>query len=132
MTPPDPAVPPLLPLPTRDPFGGGDLVVTRLESATTGVAIEGRFGLGWVGRLTPEQLELVGLLLARRNNLQRLAGDLGIAYNTARARFEEVVVALGGAPDDAPAPAPAPSRRDVLRRVKAGELTPEEAADLLR
>ncbi len=120
-----------LPLPTQDPFGGGELEVTRLVSPTTGVAIEGRFTLGWMGRLTPDQLELVGLLLARRNNLQRLATDLGIAYNTARARFEEIVEALGGAPaadDDAPKP----TRRDVLRRVKAGELTPEEAADLLR
>jgi hypothetical protein len=92
------------------------------------MAIEGRFTLGWLGRLTPEQLELVGLLLARRNNLQRLAGDLGIAYNTARARFEEIVVALGAPPDESPRP----TRADVLRRVRAGELSPEEAADLLR
>jgi hypothetical protein len=124
-----------LPLPTRDPFGhGGELVVTRLESPSTGVSIEGRFTLGWLGRLTPEQLDFVGLLLARRNNLQRLATDLGIAYNTARNRFEEIVTALGaGPPDDAPT-APAPTRAtraDVLRRVEAGELTPEEGARLL-
>ncbi|HUP85703.1 MAG TPA: DUF2089 domain-containing protein [Acidimicrobiales bacterium] len=117
---------PSRPLPTRDPFGGAELVVTRLESPDTGVTIEGRFTLGWMGRLTPEQLELVGLLLARRNNLQRLANDLDIAYNTARNRFEEIVAALGGPPEDRKA-----IRADVLRRVEAGELTPEEAADLL-
>jgi hypothetical protein len=114
------------PLPTRDPFGGGELVVTRLESPDTGITIEGQFSLGWLGRLTPEQLELVGLLLARRNNLQRLASDLDIAYNTARNRFEEIVVALGGPAEDRKA-----SRADVLRQVEAGDLTPEEAADLL-
>ena len=120
----------LQPLPTRDPFGGagGELVVTRLESPDTGVTIEGRFSLGWMGRLTPEQLELVGLLLARRNNLQRLANDLDIAYNTARNRFEEIVVALGGAREDRPSKA---ARSDILRRVEAGELTPEEGAELL-
>jgi hypothetical protein len=123
------SAPRTVPLPTQDPFGGGELVVTRLESPTTGVTLEGRFTLGWLGRLTPEQLELVGLLLARRNNLQRLATDLGIAYNTARARFEEVVVALGGTPDELPAK---PTRTEVLRRVQAGELTPDEAAALLR
>jgi hypothetical protein len=117
-----------LPLPTRDPFGGGELLVTRLESPSTGVSIEGRFTLGWLGRLTPEQLDFVGLLLARRNNLQRLATDLGIAYNTARNRFEEVVAALGGAPEEG---SPRPTRADVLRRVEAGELTPEEGAELL-
>ena len=116
-------------LPTRDPFGGGELVVTRLESPDTGITIEGRFSLGWLGRLTPEQLELVGLLLARRNNLQRLATDLGIAYNTARNRFEEIVVALGGAAEEPPRGRA--GRAEVLRRVEAGELTPEEAADLL-
>ena len=115
----------MIPLPTRDPFGGEDaeLVVTRLESPSTGITIEGRFSLGWMGRLTPEQLELVGLLLARRNNLQRLASDLDIAYNTARNRFEEIVVALGGSRP--------PSRTEVLRKVEAGELSPEEAAELL-
>jgi hypothetical protein len=115
------------PLPTRDPFGGGELVVTRLEGTESGVTFEGRFSLGWIGRLTPEQLELVGLLLARRNNLQRLATDLGIAYNTARNRFEEIVVALGAAPEAGARTA----RADVLRQVENGELTPEEAAALL-
>ena len=120
--------PALLPLPTRDPFDGGELVVTRLEGTSTGVVIEGRFSLGLLGRLTPEQLELVGLLLVRRNNLQRLATDLGIAYNTARARFAEIVVALGGAADDQGRP----NRSEILRRVSAGELSPDEAAALLR
>lgn len=119
----------LQPLPTRDPFGGdGELVVTRLESPATGVTIEGRFTLGWMSRLTPEQLELVGLLLARRNNLQRLANDLDMAYNTARNRFEEIVFALGGAGEERPNKA---NRAEILRRVEAGELTPEEAAELL-
>jgi hypothetical protein len=118
----------VIPLPTRDPFGDGELVVTRLESPTTGVAVEGRFSLGWMGRLTPEQLDFVGLLLARRNNLQRLATDLDIAYNTARNRFEEIVVALGGVREERPAKG---ARAEILRRVEAGELTPEEAASLL-
>ena len=120
----------LRPLPTRDPFGDGELVVTRLESPDTGITIEGRFTLGWMAKLTPEQLELVGLLLARRNNLQRLATDLDIAYNTARNRFEEIVVALGGPPPERSG-SPRPTRADVLRRVEAGELTPEEGAELL-
>lgn len=117
------------PLPTRDPFGPGELVVTRLESPETGITIEGRFSLGWVGRLTREQLDFVGLLLQRRNNLQRLAADLDLAYNTVRARFEEIVQAIGSIEEPTP---PRPTRRaDVLRRVAAGDLAVEEAARLL-
>ena len=111
-----------LPLPTRDPFTGGELYVTRVESADTGVVIEGTFSLGWLGRLTPEQLDFVGVLLQRRNNLQKLASDLDIAYNTARARFEAIIDAVGGATE------PPKDRKDVLRRLAAREITPEQAS----
>jgi hypothetical protein len=115
----------LVPLPTRDPFGGGELVVTRLESLTTGVTIEGTFTLGWMGRLTPEQLDFLGLLLQRRNNLQKLATDLGVAYNTIRARFEAIIEAVGGPVE--PLDANKPDRKEVLRRLAAGELTVDDA-----
>jgi hypothetical protein len=122
-----------LPLPTQDPFGRGPLVVTRLESPTTGTVIEGRFGLGWIGRLTREQLDLVGLLLVRRNNLQQLATDLGVSYNTIRARFYDLVDALGAdAPATAPRAAAGPDVKDVLRRLAAGELSTDEASAELR
>ena len=122
-----------LPLPTQDPFGRGPLVVTRLESPTTGTSIEGRFGLGWMGRLTREQLDLVGLLLVRRNNLQQLATDLGLSYNTVRSRFDDIVEAIGGeTPPEAKPAAPRPVAdvdvKDVLRRLAEGDLTPDEAS----
>ena len=115
------------PLPTRDPFTGGDIVVTRLECVDTGVQIEGQFTLGWLGRLTPDQLEFVALLLRSRNNLHKLAAETGIAYNTARNRFDEIVAALGG-----PTPGVSDTQRsDVLARLAAKEITVDEAADLI-
>ena len=116
-----------LPLPTRDPFTGGDIVVTRLECVETGTQIEGRFSLGWLGRLTEDQLEFVGLLLKNRNNLQRLAAEAGIAYNTARNRFDEIVAALGGPST----PRTEPERSEVLARLAAKEITVDEAAQLI-
>lgn len=116
--------PPSLPLPTRDPFSGDELIVTRLESVSTGVRVEGRFRLGWIGRLSGQQIEFVGLLLRHRTNLQRLASELGIGYNTARARLDEIVSALEGQGQAA-------SRADVLARLAAREITVDEAADAL-
>ena len=87
---------PLYPLPTRDPISGGELIVTRLECPPSGVVLEGRFGLGWIGALTPEQLEFVGQLVRHRGNVQRLAGELNVAYNTARSRLDAIVAALDG------------------------------------
>ena len=117
-----------VPLPTRDPFGLGNVVVTRIEVPETGVVIEGHFSLGWMGRLTREQLDFVGLLLERRNNVQRLANDLGLAYNTVRARFEEVVQAIGGVADDDIAA----RRRHILEQLAAGDLDVDAAQGALR
>ncbi len=123
---------------TRDPATGGELLVTRLESPESGVVIEGRFSMGWISRLTPEQLDFVGLLLRNRNNLQKLATDLGVAYNTARSRLDEVVAAVGGTPDDdgtdddEDARERAARRTRALDRLAAGEVSVEDALAELR
>lgn len=124
----------MLPVPPRDPFDGGRLVVTRLENLETGTVIEGRFDLGWVGRLTREQLDFVGLLVKHRANVQRLAGDIGIAYNTARARLDEIVQAVGGSVDEGAAsdPSPAASVDEVLDGLASGAIDAAKAIDQLR
>ncbi len=127
---------PLHPLITRDPVSGGELVVTRLESPQSGVVIEGAFSLGWIGRLTPEQLEFVGHFVRSRGNAQKVAADLNIAYNTARNRLDEIVAALeapekaaGG--DNAGGDQEREWRTAVLRRLSAGEIEFDEALRLL-
>lgn len=118
---------PLQRLLTRDPASGRELIVTRLESPDTGVTIEGAFSLGWVDRLTAEQLEFVGVLLRNRGNAQKAAAEMGMAYNTARNRLDEIVTALGGTAD-----ADRPDRTDILNRIASGELSAEDGAKLLR
>ncbi len=112
------------PLITKDPVSGGELIVTRLECPTSGIVIEGQFSLGWIGRLTPEQLVFAGLLVKHRGNLQRLAAELNVAYNTARNRMDEVVAALeGGAP-----PTDARAQRiEVLNKLATGAIEFDEA-----
>ncbi len=123
---------PLYPLITRDPASGGELLVTRLECPESGVVIEGKFSLGWIARLTPEQLEFVGLLVRHRGNVQRLAAEIGVAYNTARNRLDDIVAALEGARDPRSRPDPRAARLDVLDRLAAGAIGVEEAARLLQ
>ena len=113
---------PIYPLITRDPVSGGELHVTRFECPTSGVVIEGRFSLGWIGRLTPDQLAFVGLLAMNRGNLQKVAADIGVSYNTARNRMDEIAAALGGSSEpDSAAP------RAALDQLAAGEISVEEA-----
>ena len=111
---------PVHPLITHDPVSGGELIVTRLECPRSGIVIEGAFSLGWIGRLTPEQLEFVGVLVRHRGNVQKVAADLGVAYNTARNRLDDVVTALGVAV--ARDNADQERRTDALQRLATGEI----------
>lgn len=116
------------PIITRDPVSGNELIVTRLECPQSGIVIEGQFSLGWIGRLTREQLDFVELLVKNRGNIQKLAADLDMAYNTARSRLDEIVTALGGAPEgDNRA-----DRRGILDRLSAREISVEDAMRLLK
>ena len=116
------------PLITRDPVSGGELIVTRLECPDSGIVIEGQFSLGWIGRLTREQLEFVEMLVKYRGNIQKLAAELDVAYNTARSRLDEIVTALGGSPEnDGRA-----DRRATLDRLAAKEISVEDAMRLMK
>src|SRR5437588_10836974 len=116
------------PLITRDPVSGNELIVTRLECPQSGIVIEGQFSLGWVGRLTREQMDFVELLVKNRGNIQRMAAELDIAYNTARSRLDEIVTALGGVPENDGRV----DRRQVLDRLAANEISVGEAMRLLK
>ena len=116
------------PIITRDPVSGNELIVTRLECPQSGIVIEGQFSLGWIGRLSREQLDFVELLVKNRGNIQKLAQEYDIAYNTARSRLDEIVTALGGAPEGDGRV----GRRMVLDRLAAKEISVEEAMHMLK
>jgi hypothetical protein len=117
----------LNPLITHDPVNGDELIVTRLEGQRSGIVIEGRFSLDWMGRLTPQQLTFVGLLVKHRGNIQRLAAELNVAYNTARNHLDEIVAVLEYPPEYEGASEPS----NVLEQLSKGEISFEDALDLL-
>jgi hypothetical protein len=118
----------MYPLITRDPVSGSELIVTRLECPESGIVIEGQFSLGWIGRLTREQLDFVEMLVKYRGNIQKLAAEMDVAYNTARSRLDEIVTALGGTPEsDGRA-----DRRAILDRLASKEISVEEAMRLMK
>lgn len=119
---------PVHPLITKDPVTGEALRVTRLEGSNSGVVIEGQFSLGWIGRLTPEQLAFAGLLLKHRGNLQKMASELNMVYNTARNRLDEIVAALEGPPPKLDVA----QRDDLLEQLAAGTISFDEAMSRLQ
>jgi hypothetical protein len=121
------------PLITHDPFTGEELTVTRLENKSRGLVLEGEFSLGWIAKLSPEQLEFAGVLLRYRGNVQKLASEMGVAYNTARSRLDDIVEALGGSSDAEPTlEKPKVNANEILSKLEAGEIGYEDAMKALK
>lgn len=118
----------MYPLLTTCPVCGGPLHVTHLECDVCHSGIEGSFSLGWLSRLSREQLDFVELMVKNRGNINGVASELKIAYNTARSRLDEIVAALGGTPENNGRA----DRRVVLDRLAAKEISVEEAMQLLK
>ena len=121
----------MFPLMTSCPVCDGPLHVERLGCDHCHAVLEARLTLDWLGRLRREQLEFVRLLVKNRGNINGVASELMIAYNTARSRLDDIVAAMGDVPPG-PVPSPRPERKAILDRVSAGELSVEEAMRLLR
>jgi hypothetical protein len=100
-----------------------------MACGTCHTALEGTFSMGRLGRLSREQIEFVELLVKNRGNINGVAGELKVAYNTARSRLDDIVATLGyGTPTDEARP----DRRAVLDRLAAKEISVEEAMRMLR
>ena len=119
----------MYPLLTTCPVCGGPLHAVRLSCGECHSSLEGEFTLGWLGRLSREQLEFVELMVKNRGNINGVAGELKIAYNTARSRLDDIVAALGYV---TPLDDQRPDRRTVLDRLAAKEISVEDAMKLLR
>ncbi|MBC8160419.1 MAG: DUF2089 domain-containing protein [Roseiflexaceae bacterium] len=110
------------------PICDGALHVERLGCEQCDTHLEGHFSLGWIGRLNRDQLGFVELLVKNRGNINGVAADLRVAYNTARSRLDDVVAALGyAAPADTRV-----ERRVVLDKLAAKEISVEDAMKLLK
>jgi hypothetical protein len=113
------------------PVCGEELTVTRLHCRSCDAALEGSFNLGKFYRLTPEQLHFVETFVKCEGKITRVEEELGISYPTVRNRLHDAIRALGY---EVPVEAgvSAERRKSVLEQVQAGELTPEDAVELLK
>jgi len=118
-------------MPTECPVCHDHLTITRMVCRNCGTALEGRFGLGRLCELTPEQRRFVEIFVRCEGKISRVEKELGISYPTVRSRLEEVIHALGypvsGEPEGAEE-----GRQEILERLARGEITSEEALSLMR
>lgn len=116
--------------PTECPVCHDHLTITRMVCRNCGTALEGRFGLGRLFELTPEQRRFVEIFVRCEGKISRVEKELGISYPTVRSRLEEVIQAMGY-PLDAQSAGKGDRRQEILERLARGEITSEQALALM-
>lgn len=117
------------------PTCGGPLTVTEVQCQRCRTQVRSQYSPCPFCALTADQLLFVRLFIEKRGNLRDMEKALGVSYPTVRGKLEEIAERLSGAPAptvQAPAEAAEADRREVLRLVAQGELTPKEALARLR
>lgn len=86
----------MIPLPSRSPFTGGEIVVTRFYCPESDTSVEGQFAVtSPFAQLSVEQVEFIELFVRSEGRISRMEGELGLSYPTIRSRLKEIVEALG-------------------------------------
>jgi hypothetical protein len=126
-------------LPTRSPFDGGEIVVTRFYCPGSDVTVEGRFAVASpFPQLTPEQLHFVETFLRCEGKLSRMEGELNLSYPTLRSRLHDIIRALGYEPGkeepgkEETVTVSEERRRSILNDLDAGRISFEDAMATLQ
>lgn len=122
----------MLPLPTRCPLTGGEIIVTCIYCPDADVTIEGQFAVAEppFAQLTPEQLRFVEAFIRNEGKLNRLEEELGLSYPTIRSRLHDVIRVMGYEPGKEEASAV--DRKQVLADLEAGLISFKEAMQRLQ
>src|SRR6201986_5623220 len=99
---------------------GAPLVVERVRMGD--LAIEGRFELPQLARLTWEDQVFVAAFLKSHGSIKEMEQAFGVSYPTVKARLNRIAGQLEFVETD-----PKPSRGEVLERLRQGEISAEEA-----
>ena len=114
------------------PVCGETLTVTRLYCRTCDTTVEGHFTLGRFYQLSPEQMAFVETFIRCEGKLTRVQEELGMSYPTVRSRLNEVIRALGYEVSESKPEVSPDERRSILEQLASGEISSQEAVQLLQ
>jgi hypothetical protein len=114
----------------------GEWTITEFSNEAEGLVVRGRFKPNPFQSLSSEQMHFLTTFLRCRGVIASMEKELGISYPTVRSRLDALLNTLDLAPA---AGSESNGRRevsahqkDILRRLEAGELTPEEAKKAMK
>jgi hypothetical protein len=110
---------------SRCPFCDGTLQISRLGCGQCDTSIETTVSIPDFFRLPADLQQFVMIFLRCQGKIRDVERELGISYPTVIKRLDLVNVLLGNQP--------APSgRKDILEQLERGEITVQEATQLLK
>jgi hypothetical protein len=105
------------------PSCGNALQIERLRCQGCATLVEGKFGWPRLARLSPEDQQLVELMILSSGSLKDVAKKLGISYPTVRKRLDELIGSL-----EVQVKKDEQLRRQLLKDVAAGKRSAEDVA----
>jgi len=107
--------------------GGEPLIVERVRLTRGDIALEGRFELPPLARLTMEDQIFVTAFLRSHGSIKNMEELFGISYPTVKNRLNKISRRLEFVEVNPPA-----SRVDVIERLERGELSVDDALKELK
>ena len=101
---------------------GQDIVVERVRLAGKEIAIEGRFELPQLARLSPEDQVFVVAFVRSHGSIKEMEQVFGVSYPTIKSRLTRIAESLDFVDTN-----PSPSRTEIFDRLRRGEMTAQEA-----
>ena len=118
------------------PICGAELEVTEIQCPSCHTRLSGHFDLCKFCKLPPEQRSFSEVFIKNRGNIREVEKELGVSYPTVRGRLESLIRALGyavsGEDQAGSGTARAAQRKEILDKLSKGDVTPQEAARLLK
>lgn len=116
------------------PVCGQNTEVTSISCNECGTRIEGHFQLCRFCSLTAEQKSFIETFVKCRGNIKEVEKELGISYPTVKNKLEDAANALGYSNTTGYGCTESEAsgyRKEILDQLENGEISVEEALDLL-
>jgi hypothetical protein len=112
---------------SRCPVCESGLAVSELTCESCGTSVRGRFRVPDLSRLPDDVYQFMLVFIKNRGVIRDVEKELGISYPTVRSRLDALLAALGFGEQVGKA-----SSNQVIEMLERGEVTPEEAEQMLR